>query len=90
MAGSRLQQLRDWSGIAALVTVLISLLTAATSIGRRDAEIDGKFEAVQQQKLDRGEYLEGQITVERRLGEILGEIRAMRSAVCALNPRGCQ
>jgi len=71
----RTKSFGTWAGTIALVGLLLSVATGFIAIGRRDAAID--------QKVDQTQY-------ERDIGQIKGDIRVIRSALCGGTPAACQ
>jgi len=71
----RAKSFGTWAGTIALVGLLLTIATGFIAIGRRDASID--------QKVDQTQY-------ERDIGQIKGDIRVIRSALCVTTPAACQ
>lgn len=78
----RTQQVLTWSGVISLIGLLIAVTTAAVKAGQAAAAIDAK--------LDRTVYQQGQTELERRLGDITGDLRVIRAFVCRRDPGACR
>jgi hypothetical protein len=63
------------TGPVALIGLLLSVATGAVALGRKDESIN--------QKVDKATY-------ERDIGQIKGDLRAIRVAICVKTPAACQ
>jgi hypothetical protein len=54
---------------------LLTVATGAVALGRKDAAIEAKVD---------------KITYERDIGQIKGDLRAIRVAICVKTPAACQ
>jgi hypothetical protein len=70
-----MKTLREWAGIAAFFGLIITALSMGAAIGRASEQLE--------QKADR-------VTIETRLGRMEGDIRVIKSVVCADKPGACQ
>lgn len=64
----RARSFGTWTGLIALIGLMLTVATGAVALGRRDAVID--------QKVDQTQY-------ERDIGQIKGDIRVIRVCVQA-------
>lgn len=78
----RVQTALTWSGVLSLLGLLVTVVAAAAKAGAIAERLE--------QKVEKEIYQQDQKGLERRLGEMQGDIRVIRSAVCARNPGACQ
>lgn len=82
----RVRRFLDWSGVIALIGLLVTVVTASIGYGRHESGQDGAISG----KLDSSVYQQGQTALERRLGELQGDLRVIRAFVCRRDPGACR
>lgn len=80
------QAVKEWSGVVGMLVSLVVLGTAFVKYGRRDGELGQKLEA----KVDKVDYQKDRTELTRELGEMHGDIRVIRAAICSTNPGACR